>query len=63
MHSGGKTMNIDNQRLKDIQAFKGFYGKKMRKADTIEEALEYETRIKELETEETEILERNGVKL
>ena len=56
-------MNIDNQRLKDIQSFKGFYGKKMRKADTIEEALEYENRIKELENEELEILERNGVKL
>ena len=56
-----KTMNVDNERLKDIQVFKAAYYKELEKADTISDCLMLEHKINELEAEELEILKRFDV--
>ena len=54
-------MNVDNNRLKDIQVFKAAYYKELEKADTISDCLMLEHKINELEAEELEILKRFDV--
>ena len=54
-------MNLDNQRLKDIQIFKSMYHKQLKKADTISDCLMIQKHIDRLEKEEAEILKRCDV--
>ena len=54
-------MNMDNQRLLEIQREKQAYSKLLAKADTISDCLTYRNKLDELETEETEILKRFDV--
>ena len=56
-----KTMNIDNQRLKEIQILKHAYGIKVLASETQEEVEHYYQKIDELTHEETEILKRSDV--
>ena len=49
-------MNMDNQRLKEIQLFKNAYGNELVKAESIEDCLIIQSKIDELEKEEIEIL-------
>ena len=56
-------MNMDNQRLKEIQLLKKGYEKKMLEAPTMSEAFEFQDKWNELETEEKQILERCDVKI
>ena len=56
-------MNLDNERLRDIQRFKAVYGKELDKADTIEDCLILQGKIDELENEEKQILERFKVEI
>ena len=56
-------MNIDNQRLREIQEFKTAYYHEMDKTESISDCLRIQTYIEELEREEKEILERGGVNL
>ena len=54
-------MNLDNQRLKDIQILKKGYGLKVLAAESKEEVEHYYSKIDELTAEETEILKRCDV--
>lgn len=54
-------MNMDNQRLKEIQILKKGYEKKMLDAPTMTEAFEFQDKWNELEKEEIEILNRCDV--
>lgn len=54
-------MNLDNQRLKDIQRFKTVYTNELLKADTISDCILFQSKIDELEAEEKEILKRCDV--
>lgn len=54
-------MNVDNERLKDIQIYKNAYSKELEKAETIEDCLNIQNKIDELETEEKDILARFDV--
>ena len=54
-------MNMDNQRLKEIQELKLGYKQKMLDAPTMTEAFEYQDKYIELENEEKEILKRCDV--
>lgn len=56
-------MNMDNQRLKDIQIFKKIYYRELDKANTISDCLTIQAHIDELETEEKEILSRCDVRI
>lgn len=56
-------MNLDNQRLKDLQRLKQGYKCKMLEADTLGEAFEYQKKWNQLDLEEKEILHRVGVEL
>ena len=56
-------MNLDNQRLLEIQREKHLYSSLLEKADTISDCLEYQSRIENLELEETEILKRCKVEI
>ena len=56
-------MNIDNQRLREIQLFKNTYGNELIKAESIEDCLIIQSKIDELETEEKEILRRCDVEV
>ena len=54
-------MNLDNQRLKEIQELKRGHKQKMLDAPTMTEAFEYQDKYIELEAEEKEILKQNDV--
>lgn len=54
-------MNLDNQRLKEIQKLKTEYSKMIKKADNLYDMFKYQHKIDELEKEETEILRRCDV--
>ena len=54
-------MNIDNQRLKEIQILKHAYGIKVLASESKEEVEHYYQKIDELTYEETEILKRSDV--
>ena len=56
-------MNQDNRRLKEIQEYKQAYSDEMDRAETIADIITYHKYIQDLEKEEKEILERNGVKI
>lgn len=56
-------MNLDNRRLSEIKLFKNAYQRLMDKSESISEIEDYNHKIKELETEEKEILERCDVRL
>lgn len=56
-------MNLDNQRLREIQESKLFYGIKLEQANTIEDSLIYMNKIENLEIEEKEILKRCDVRI
>ena len=54
-------MNLDNQRLREIQQLKQGYGIKILSAENVEEVEHYYNKIDELTNEETEILKRCDV--
>ena len=54
-------MNLDNQRLKEIQILKHAYGIKVLAAESKEEVEHYYSKIDELTDEEKEILARCDV--
>ena len=54
-------MNIDNQRLKEIQQLKKGYARNRDKAESMYDMFKYQHMIEEIEKEEIEILERNDV--
>ena len=54
-------MNMDNQRLKEIQQLKMSYAKNRDKAESMYDMFRYQHMIDEIEKEETEILERCDV--
>ncbi len=56
-------MNLDNQRLREIQQFKNAYYKELDKSETVTDCLRIQGYINNLEKEEREILERGGVEL
>lgn len=56
-------MNIDNQRLREIQQFKNAYYRELDKSETVTDCLRIQCYIDDLEREEREILERGGVTL
>ena len=51
-------MNIDNQRLKEIQLLKHGYRCKIEEAETMHDMFHYMDKINELTLEEEQILER-----
>jgi hypothetical protein len=60
----GIFMNMDNQRLQDIQQLKAAYTnlkQQLKDANSISECLEIQKKIDELGVEEKEILERFDV--
>ena len=57
----GLYMNVDNQRLKEIQQLKKSYAKNRDKAESMYDMFKYQHMIEEIEKEEIEILERNDV--
>ena len=54
-------MNMDNQRLVEIQQLKTGYKHKMAEAESMFEMFRYQSKIDELEVEEIEILKRCDV--
>ena len=54
-------MNLDNQRLREIQVLQNGYGVKVLSAESEEEAEQYYSKIDELSIEEKEILKRYDV--
>ena len=54
-------MNLDNQRLKEIQTFKAFYNARLSEAETVLERDLLQIQLTKLNEEETEILERCDV--
>ena len=56
-------MNLDNQRLREIQESKNVYYNELDKSETISDCIRIQGYISELEKEEKEILERGGVKI
>ena len=54
-------MNLDNQRLKEIQLLKKGYARNRDKAESMYDMFRYQHMIDEIEKEETEILQRNDV--
>ena len=57
----GDKINLDNQRLKDIQLLKKGYGLKVLSAESEKEVEHYYAKINELANEEKEILKRCDV--
>ena len=49
-------MNLDNQRLREIQEFKAFYNARLKEENTELVIYLINSKIKQLETEEKEIL-------
>lgn len=56
-------MNIDNQRLLEIQQLKKGYAKNRDKAESMHEMFKYQHMIDEIEKEEIEILNRCDVRI
>ncbi len=56
-------MNMDNQRLREIQRVKKEYGVMVLAAESKEEVEHYYSKIDELTVEEKEILARNDVRI
>jgi len=56
-------MNIDNRRLKEIQAEKLVWQDQLNKSDSISDCLTFQGKIDILEKEERDILARCDVKL
>ena len=56
-------MNLDNQRLREIQQLKKGYGLKVLSAESKEEVEHYYSKIDELSDEEKQILKRSDVYL
>ena len=56
-------MNLDNQRLREIQELKHCYGLELDKSETINDCILIQGYIEELEREEKEILSRGGVSI
>jgi hypothetical protein len=56
-------MNLDNERLRDIQQFKAFYHNRLEDEPTELGKDLIEMKLKELETEEKEILKRCKVEI
>ena len=54
-------MNLDNQRLRELQMEKAAYQKLLSQADTIADCLIYEAKLESLENEERDILRRCDV--
>jgi hypothetical protein len=54
-------MNLDNQRLREIQQLKKGYGLKVLSAESKDEVEHYYSKIDELSIEEKEILKRSDV--
>lgn len=54
-------MNLDNQRLREIQQLKKGYGLKVLSAESEDEVEHYYSKIDELSEEERQILERCDV--
>jgi len=54
-------MNLDNERLKEIQQLKKGYADNRDKAQSMHDMFKYQHMIDEIEKEETEILKRNDV--
>ena len=54
-------MNLDNQRLRDIQTFKAFYNARLNDEPTELGRDLIQMKLNELETEEKQILERSNV--
>ena len=54
-------MNMDNERLREIQIFKAAYLNELNKADTIGDCLILQDKLDELDHEEKEILKRFDV--
>ena len=54
-------MNIDNQRLKEIQRMLSVYHKRLHETDSIGESFQIQANIEELEKEEKQILKRYDV--
>lgn len=61
MYNRRKTMNIDNRRLKEVQAEIKAYHKLLNEADSINDCLIYQGKIEALEKEEANILARYDV--
>ena len=59
----GYTLNIDEQRLKEIQEYKRFYQMKLDEDNTELGVNLIKTKIEDLENEEKEILKRCKVEL
>ena len=62
-HSNGEIMNLDNQRLREIQQFKKFYLERLKEDNTELEQDLLQIQYNKLENEEKEILERSDVKI
>ena len=56
-------MNLNNQRLREIQQYKKFYQARLREDNTELERDLLQIKYEQLETEEKEILERCDVKI
>lgn len=56
-------MNVDNQRLTEIQELKQAYNQLIKKSETMYDMFKYQSKIEELEAEELEILARFDVKI
>ena len=54
-------MNMDNQRLREIQKMLSVYHHELKKTDSISESLQLQGHIDKLEKEEQEILKRCDV--
>ena len=57
----GLYMNVDNQRLKEIQQLKKDYARNRDKATSMYDMFKYQHMIEEIEKEEIEILKRCDV--
>ena len=56
-------MNVDNERLREIQQIKSAYVRELHNSDSISDCIHYQTKIDELEKEEIEILQRFKVEI
>ena len=61
LYNWRKRMNLDNRRLKEIQAEKLVWKDQLNKCETISDCLAYQVKIDILENEEKEILKRCDV--
>ena len=59
----GEIMNLDNQRLREIQQYKKFYSERLKEDNTELEQDLLQIQYNKLENEEKEILERSDVKI